>query len=363
MDLLRLTAWPFLLAAIISLVITPLVIYFYRQFGWVVGKNKTIHPAHIHEGLIPKGGGIPLLLGTIIPAFLFLPHDRHFVAIIFACILLVAVGVWDDIKDVNPYIRLGVNFAAALIVIIAGIGIPFITNPFTHGIITLNQPQFTFDFWGSTHSIWILADLFALLWIPFVINAINFSSGLDGQISGVVLIAALTIGFLSFNYSADVTQWPVAVLAFALAGAFAGYLPFSMYPQKTMPGYGGTSLAGFLLATLAILSTTKVGTAWVVLGVPFIDAIYVGLRRLATGRSPLKGDRGHLHHRLLDLGWSKRQIAFFYWTITAILGFVALKLQPLQKFYTIVLVGLILGIFLLWISFGHSSVPSDHDNG
>ncbi len=363
MDNLRLTAWPFLLAAIISLVVTPLVIYFYRHFGWVVGKGKTKHPAHIHQGLIPKGGGIPTYLAVLIPAILFLPHDRHLITILLAGGALVAVGIWDDIKDSSPYLRLGVNFAAALMIIVAGIGIAFITNPFTHGVISLNQPQINFDFWGSRHSIWILADLFALLWIPFVINAVNWSSGLDGQISGVVIVAALTIGALSFSYSADVTQWPSAVLAFALAGAFAGFLPYSLYPQKAMPGYGGTALAGFLLAVLAILSTAKVGTALVVLGVPLLDAIYVGIRRILRGHSPFRGDQRHLHHKLLELGWTKRQIAFFYWLVTAVLGVIALKLNSQQKFYTIVVVGLILAAFLLWISFGRSSELSDPDNG
>jgi UDP-GlcNAc:undecaprenyl-phosphate GlcNAc-1-phosphate transferase len=142
-----------------------------------------------------------------------------------------------------------------------------------------------------------------------------------------------------------------------------GYLPFSVFPQKTMPGYGGTSFAGFMLATLAILSTTKVGTALVVLGVPLIDAVYVGTRRILEKKSPFRGDNKHLHHRLLELGWSKRSIALFYWVVTAILGFVALNLNSSQKLITMLVISIGLGGFLIWISFGRFLKQPDQDNG
>ncbi len=360
---LQITLIPLLLAMIISLVVTPLTIYIYKYFGWVVDPNKTKHPAHTHLFPVPKGGGIPVFLATMIPALMFLPFDLHLIAIFVAGLLVVIVGTLDDILDINPYVRLITNLAAALIVIGAGIGISFVTNPLTGGVIDLSQIRITFNLFGSSHSIWLMADLFALLWIPFVMNATNWSKGLDGQLPGVVTIAALTIGILSFRYSADVTQWPVALLAFSLAGAYAGYLPFNFYPQKSMPGYGGGSFAGFMLATLAILSTTKVGTALVVLGIPLIDAVYVGMRRLLTGNSPVWGDKGHLHHRLLQLGWGKRRIAVFYWSVTAILAFAAIKLNSTLKFYTIVLTALVIGAFLLWIYFGQSSRQPDRDSG
>ena len=104
-----------------------------------------------------------------------------------------------------------------------------------------------------------------------------------------------------------------------------------------MPGYGGGALAGYLLAVLTILSTTKVGTAIMVLGVPLLDACYAMFRRIKKGKSPVWGDRDHLHHKLLNLGWGKRRVAIFYWLITAFLGLLALKLNTQAKFYTICL--------------------------
>jgi UDP-GlcNAc:undecaprenyl-phosphate/decaprenyl-phosphate GlcNAc-1-phosphate transferase len=363
MDKPHLTILPFLVAMVVALTVSPLVIYFYERFGWVVDPKKSKHPAHSHTRPVPKGGGIPVLLGTLLACVIFLEFDFRLLAILAASILVVVVGTLDDIFDLNPYLRLLTNLTAALIVVGAGIGIGFITNPLTSGVIDLSGLRFNFEFLGEQRSIWILADLFALIWIPFVMNAINWSKGLDGQLPGVVTVAAIVIGLLGLRYSGDSTQWPVSILAFAVAGAYAGYLPYNFFPQRSMPGYGGGSFAGFMLATLAILSTTKVGTALLVLGIPFMDAMFSITRRLLQGKSPVWGDRGHLHHKLMDLGWSKRKISVFYWTVTMLLGMVALKLNSQQKLYTMLAIALALGGFFLWIYFGRYSRQSDLDSG
>lgn len=131
-----------------------------------------------------------------------------------------------------------------------------------------------------------------------------------------------------------------------------------------MPGYGGGSLAGFMLAVLAILSGGKVATAILVLGVPMMDAVYTIFRRILRGRSPVWGDRGHLHHKLIEFGWGKRRIALFYWLVSAILGTIALRLNSQQKFFTIILLGLAVGGLLLWLNFWATfSRLQDQDNG
>jgi len=284
-------------------------------------------------------------------SLLFLPLDQHLTGILAGGVVLIIVGVLDDRLDLNPYWRLITCFLAAGLVVAAGIGISFINNPFG-GIIQLDQPRIYFELLGETRSIWVLADFFALLWIVWMANIVNWAKGFDGQLPGIVVIAALTIALLSFRFSADVTQWPVTILAAILAGAYFGFLPFNFYPQKIMPGYGGGTLAGFMLAVLAILSTTKIGTAIVVLGIPVMDAVYSVARRLASGRSPVWGDRGHLHHKLLDeWRWGKRRTAIFYWLVTALLGATALGLNSRQKFYTIIMLAVGIGGILLWLSF------------
>jgi UDP-GlcNAc:undecaprenyl-phosphate GlcNAc-1-phosphate transferase len=177
------------------------------------------------------------------------------------------------------------------------------------------------------------------------------AKGVDGQLSGVTVIAALTIAALSLKFSADITQWPVIILAAITAGAYFGFLPWHIFPQKIMPGYGGSTLAGYLLGVLSILATAKVGVLLVVLGVPLIDTGYVIFNRIRHGKSPVWGDRGHLHHKLLDAGLSKKQVAIFYWGVTAILGVIALNLKTDAKVYTMIGVAVFLGGLTLWLTY------------
>lgn len=345
---------------ILSFVFCPLIIFIYRQLGWVDDPRKSKHPKTVHKYPVPRGGGIPIFLAIFVSSLLFLPLDKHLIGILSGTFLLMVIGVLDDVLDLNPYFRLITGFIAALIVIGIGIGIPFITNPFG-GVIKLNQPQIPIFLFGKIRTIWVLADLFAFFWITWCMNVVNIGAkGLDGQLPGVMVIAALTIGIQSLKFSADITQWPVIILALITAGAYLGFLPWNFYPQKIMPGYGAGSLGGYMLAILSILATTKVGTMMLVLSIPLIDVSYAVVRRIWQKKSPVWGDRGHLHHRLMDLGWGKRRIAIFYWLITAFLGGLALKLNSQYKFYTIILLTLFIGAVFLWLKLFSSSL-NRHD--
>ena len=158
-------------------------------------------------------------------------------------------------------------------VVSAGIGIAYISNPFG-GIINLSQPQIHFNLFGP-HSIWVIADLLAIFWIMWCMNFVGWAAGVEGQLPGFVTIAAIFIGILGLRYSTDTTQWPVIILAFIVAGAYLGFLPWNFYPQKIMPGYSGKSMAGLLLAILSILSGAKLATLIFLLGIPMLDAIFV----------------------------------------------------------------------------------------
>lgn len=353
---------PFLASFLISFLATPLAI----KIGWkarLVDAPTREQIKKTHTYPVPRGGGIPIFLALFLTSLIFLPLDKHLTGVLIGAFFATVIGIIDDRTSINPYLRLITCFIAAGIVVAAGIGIAFITNPFD-GLIFLDQPRLSFFLWGETREIWVLSCLFGLLWIAWCMNFIGWSGGVEGQFPGFVAIAAATVGVLSLRYSADITQWPVIVLAAITSGAYLGFLPFNFYPQKIMPGYSGKSLGGFLLGVLAILSTAKVGTLIVVLGIPLIDGFFSIFRRLASGRSPFRGDRGHLHHRLLDLGWGKRRVAIFYWAVTALLGFLALNLNSRQKFYTIVMVATLFGGFLLWIRyFTSSSARPDQNSG
>jgi UDP-GlcNAc:undecaprenyl-phosphate GlcNAc-1-phosphate transferase len=347
---------PALVAMLVAYLTTPLVIKLAKKIKIIDDPKKHKHPKVIHTYPVPRGGGLAIFAAILVASLIFLPLDKHLKGILAGATIIALMGILDDKYNLNPYIRLTLGFLAASAPILAGIGIAFISNPF-NGVVDLSHPQINFYFLGESRSLWVLSDLFALLWITFMMNMLNMGAkGVDGQLSGVVAIAAATIAALSLKFSADITQWPVIILASITAGAYLGFLPWHIYPQKIMPSYGGATLAGYLLAVLAILSTTKVGTLIVVLGVPLVDTGYTIVRRVLTGKSPVWGDRGHLHHRLLDTGWSKAKVAAFYWIITLILGVVALYLNTPSKFYTIISVAVATGGLILLLTRKNSSV-------
>ena len=350
MDLIQLIK-PGVLAMIVALVSTPIVIWVYKKLNWIDDPKKQNHPKVVHQYPVPRGGGLVIFLSVLVVSCLCLPIDKHLLGIMLGALVLMVVGVVDDVKSVNPYKRLLLGFLAAGLVVGSGVGVSYVSNPFQVGeVINLSQPQLSFWLGSKLRTIWVLADLMALIWIVGTMNFVNWSKGLDGQLPGIVVASASVIGILSLRFVDDVTQWPVIILAFILAGAYLGFLVYNFYPQKIMPGYGGGSLAGYFLAVLAILSGAKLATAMLVLGIPLIDAVYSMIRRVLSGKSPVWGDRGHLHHKLMDLGWGKRRIAVTYWLFSAGLGLLALQLNTQWKAYTIVLLVIALGGVLLWLS-------------
>lgn len=342
---------PALLAAVAVYIITPQVIKLAWKIGIIDDPKKNKHPKVIHTYPIPRGGGLAIFAGVAVSSLVFLPFDKHLIGILVGAFALAVLGVADDKYNLHPIKRLILQFFIAGIPIAAGIGIAYLTNPF-NGMLDLSHPRITFDILGHEKSIWLLSDLFALFWLVALMNFLNIGAkGVDGQLTGTVIIAAATIVVLSSKYSADITQWPVIILASITLGAYLGFLPWHIYPQKIMPSFGGATLAGFLLGILSILSTTKVGTLMVVLAVPLIDTGFAVIRRVISGKSPFWGDRGHLHHKLLDSGWSKRNVAYFYWGITATLGLIALSLNASFKLYTIIGVSVFVGGTLLWLTY------------
>lgn len=355
---------PFLISAGVAIVAGFLVRALYLRFSWLDDPQKTNHAKVVHQYPVPRGGGLVVMVGLLAGTLALLTPDKHLVGILAGVLLLTAVGVADDILDIHPYWRLVTGLLAGLLVVGAGIGIAYVTNPLGGGVIHLDMPQIHLWLFGKWRSVWILADLFALIWIVWCMNMLNWSKGVDGQLPGIVVIAALVIGLLSLRFVDDVTQWPVIVLAGATAGAFFGLLVWNIYPQRLMPGYGAGSLAGYLLAILSILSGAKLATLMLVLAVPMIDGVYVIFKRLAEKKSPVWGDRNHLHHALMDLGWGKRRIAGFYWFMTAWMGWIALQLNPEQKTFTILLIGLTIGGLGIWLRrLIISSKLPDRDNG
>lgn len=334
------------ISALLSFLFTIPTIFLAKKFELVDNPQKRHHPAHTHRGIIPRAGGLPLFLGIFLPILILFAAEKVFWGIFFAALLLIIVGLWDDRKDRSPYVRLFINCLAAVIVVLVGVGIPYITNPFG-GIIQLDAIKLTIN----AQTFEIVADILAFIWILWITNIIGWSGGVDGQLPGFVAISSLIIGILSLRFTPfDKQQTLVTYLAFATTGAFIGFLPWNFYPQKIMPGYGGKTLAGFILAVLSILSYSKLGTALLVLAVPITDAVFIIIKRILAGKSPVWASSGHLHHQLLKFGWGRRRIAITYWFISAIAGIIALSLNSKQKLFAFVLVIIIIIGILFWIN-------------
>jgi UDP-GlcNAc:undecaprenyl-phosphate GlcNAc-1-phosphate transferase len=338
-----------LITTLLAFCVTPAVIALYNHFGWIEAPEKKKHVKVTHQYPIPRGGGLIIFISILIVSLFLLHVDKYLISILIGAAILAVIGFIDDVWDIHPIIRLFSGLIVALIVVGSGIGIAYVTNPFGSGVIHLDSLKYSFQILGSQHTIWILSDLLAVFFILWNMNIVNWSKGLDGQMPGFVGIALIFIGVLSQRFIDDPTQFNTQALAFIVAGAFFGFLIWNMYPQKIMAGYGAGSLAGYFLAVLSILSGAKVATTLMVLAIPTADAVFTIARRIRAGKSPLWGDRGHLHHKLMDaFGWGRRRIALFYWGTTFVMGMLSLYLNTFGKIVTMILASSLVFGLLIW---------------
>lgn len=340
---------PIITAFIATAAATPLCLIFIKKLKIFDDPATHKHPAIIHKKPIPRAGGLPLFLGIIIASIFFIPLTQTTVSIFIASFIALAVGLIDDKYDISPYFRFAMNFVCAIIVVLIGhVSIPFITNPLG-GILHLNTIGIDLSIVGLSLLI-SLGDIIAIFLIVWVMNMLNWSKGVDGQMPGVVAIAAIVIGILSLRFPViDEGGATSVTLAFIIAGAALGFLIYNFHPAKIFPGYGATAIY-LLLAVVSMLSSAKIATAILVMGVPLADGLFTIARRVLTGHSPFLHDKKHFHHLLLDAGFGQRRIALFYWTVSAILGALSLILNSRGKLFAIIMVVIIVGAVLLFLN-------------
>jgi UDP-GlcNAc:undecaprenyl-phosphate GlcNAc-1-phosphate transferase len=307
----------FIAAALIALVATPAI----RR---IVDNLRIIdHPdsRRFHDQPLPRGGGVAVALSFVVVGggiVLFggglpsVPGPRaitseNLVGLFGGAVLATLIGAIDDRYDLRARWQLLGQIAVALVAVLAGISVAYIGDPFGPGAIPFAAP---------------VGIAFTMVWIIGMINSLNFIDGLDGLSTGIAFIAAVTLGLLSLT---DVVNQPlVAILCFALAGGLLGFLRWNFHPAVIFQGTAGVMFVGYALAVLAILGSAKVVVALLVLAVPIIDTFWVIVRRLSSGRSPFSPDRGHIHHRLLDLGLSHRSTVLLIYLVCATLGLMSL---------------------------------------
>ncbi|HRY60133.1 MAG TPA: MraY family glycosyltransferase [Patescibacteria group bacterium] len=350
----------FIITTILSLLFSFAILKLSLRKKWLDIPDEE---RRIHIKPTPNLGGIAMFFAFWISMIAFLYFNqvqgaylKYIFGLFIGSIILFITGVIDDRKKINPSIKLIAQILAGLTVIAAGVGITFINNPFG-GFIYLNQIQIPIITINSiTYNITLIADLLALLWIVGMINVVNFLDGLDGLAIGVSAIAFIAIYLLSML--STVSQPLSAIIALIALGAVLGFLPFNLNPAKMFMGDTGSMFLGFLLATLAIVSGGKMATAFLVLGLPIFDGVWVATARIYHGKKPWAAGRDHLHHKLIDIGISKRNVVFIFWTITAFFAGISLVSGTVFKFFALLslLILLIIGMSVVNIKIKNKHV-------
>ncbi|HEX3099426.1 MAG TPA: MraY family glycosyltransferase [Patescibacteria group bacterium] len=333
-----------LVAAALAAALTPLV----RKFAFRVGAVDVPRPPrNLHSKTVAKLGGLGVFLAFAVALLLYVGVSASFdpqivpLKFVFALLaggaVLMFGGFLDDKYELPPYLLWIFPAAAALIVVLAGIGvgITFLSNPFG-GTVSL-----AFKVLGIPAS-----AIFIFIWLNGMMFTTKFLDGLDGLVAGIGLIAGLTLFALSLG---DTVSQPItASFAIILSGALAGYLIYAFHPASIFFGEGGSTFVGFVLGTLSVILGGKIATALLVMGIPILDVAWVIAQRLWSGQSPFRGDRLHIHFKLLDLGFSQKQTALILYALSAVFGFTAVFLQSMGK---LVALGILFGLMVVIISF------------
>lgn len=354
--------------AFATLLVTPLV----RQFCIARGWYDIPEARRVHRIPTPRLGGVAIYIGFMLAlaAAIVLsrgvPTMARFKIETFRLGLLAggATLIWivmvvDDLHGLSPRLKLAVQVLAALI----AVG-PYLWEQTLHvgtqlgdggarGIIAtaFNTPLGQINF----HRIWPpLAIGFTIFWIVGMTNALNWIDGLDGLAGGVTLIAALILALHTFS----LRQYSLVLLPLALAGACLGFLPYNVHPARIFMGDSGAMLLGYSLAICSIIGGAKLATALLVLGIPLLDGVWLIFYRRWRGARATSADRGHLHHKLYDIGFSQRQVVWFYYAVSALFGGMGVLLPDSWLKLAALLVLAFLMALLLWLLSRRSDTPA-----
>ena len=337
--LLGLLVAVFVAAAVLAFALTPVVRRLAHRFDIVDRPDAR----RVNVAPVPRGGGLAVAAAFIAVSggALLLASGQGLVdtttlsgpqllALLGGGALAAILGSVDDWFDLRARWQLAGQLVLAAFAVSLGITVAVLANPFGPGVIELGG---------------LFGVAFTVVWILGMVNSINFIDGLDGLSSGIALIAAVTLGVISL-VGPDV-QPEIAVLCLALAGSLAGFLRWNFHPAAIFVGTSGVMFIGYALALLSILGAAKVAVALLVLGVPVIDAFWIIVRRVVAGRSPFSPDRGHIHHRLLDLGLTHTQTVLLIYALCAALGVLSLVLSGSGQLYAFLGVLVVFGLVLL----------------
>ena len=305
----------------------------------------------MHKSPIPRLGGLAIIFGFIVAMLCFGIMTRQVMAILVGAFIIAVMGIVDDIKALDAKPKFLIQIIAAMIVVILGdVKIQAFTNP----NLLSEAAYLVLPNWISV--------IVSIIWIVFITNAVNFIDGLDGLAAGVSAIMSVTLVFIATKLG----EYSVAVIGVSLMGACFGFLPYNFNPAKIFMGDTGSTFLGFILASLSIQGVFKsyaiisFAVPLLILGLPLFDASFAMIRRISKGQSPMQADRGHLHHRLIDMGFSQKQTVFILYIISGILGISAIILAESGTLRAVILLLCVL-ILLLIASVAHKNVIKSND--
>ena len=324
----------FILALAISFACTPAVRMLAIKIKAVdVPKDNR----RMHKVPIPRMGGLAIFAGFLVSVLFFVPLGTEFRSILIGALILVVLGIIDDIVSLKPKTKFAGQIIAALIPALSGVSIHGIVNPFVP---------------GQYSTLGIFSIPLTVIWIVGITNAVNFIDGLDGLACGVSAIATVTMFIIAVLFG----ETYIALMMAALAGACLGFLPYNMNPAKIFMGDTGSMFLGYILATVSIQGLFKFyavisfAVPFILLGLPIFDTGFAIVRRLLKGQSPLQADRGHVHHRLIDLGFDQKQSVAILYAFSALMGLTAVILARTNESKLIILAIAVLVCFFLAMS-------------
>ena len=295
-------------ALVVSFLMTPIV----KTFAYKVGAIDVPKDARrMHKVPIPRLGGLAIFIGFMVSILLFLDirGNTQMQSILLGAVIIVVLGVVDDIMALPALLKFVVQIIAALVPATNGVQILAFSNPNVF----------------SENLYWVLGNLsipITVLWIVAITNSVNLIDGLDGLANGVSAISATTMLVIAMLAS----EGQVAVAMAALVGASVGFMPYNLNPAKMFMGDTGATFLGYILATMSIQGLFKYYAVisfvvpFLILGLPIFDTTFAFIRRIAHGQSPMHADRSHIHHRLIDMGLNQKQAVATLYVISAILG-------------------------------------------
>ena len=311
----------FLVAGVLALLLTPLTIRLAVRLGAI---DQPIERS-LHTAPMPKLGGLAILAGVLVAGLIWLPFEAESEAILAGAVAIAAIGVLDDLFDLNPAVKLLGQAAAVIIPVSAGVTVDNFTVPFFGRLAPGEVDLFTLPWDGVVH----LGDVLTVVGIVAVINVINLIDGVDGLAAGVCAISAVTLAIVALSLD----RTAAGVLAALTAGASLGFLRHGFPPATTFMGDTGSNLLGYLLGVIAVQGALKTNAVialflpLIILTVPILDTGFVVAKRLKYRRPIYKADSWHFHHRMADIGFSQRRTLLYLYGWTLVMAALALALR------------------------------------